>query len=78
MSIECRNHNRDPLDGSTLHGVYVLSIDIQSQRDRDSPFVRRGIECLGEGSWHLVNCESVTKGYEGEGSTTDNNSLSFL
>lgn len=52
--IQCRYHNRDTLDGSTFHGVYMLSIDIQPQGDRDSPFVRRGIERLREGSGHLV------------------------
>lgn len=60
MSVKRGNHNRNILDGTAFHGVYVLSIDIKSQWDRDSPFVRRGIKRLGESSRHL---KDVNKRY---------------
>lgn len=61
MSTERESHDRHTLDGTTLHGVYVLSVDVKSQRDRDSPFVRWGIERLGERSRHFVSCKDVSK-----------------
>ena len=57
MGIQIQIEGCDRLYGSTFHGIYVLSIDVESQRDRDSSFVRRSVEGLGEGSRHVVNCK---------------------